>query len=115
MLIDRQFILLTTYRRDGTPVPTTVWFAHHGDAIVVATGASTGKVKRIRANGAVTMVPSNFRGTPRGGEPVAGEARLLSGADADAALAALATKYGWQWRVFARHIDTIIEVTPPQE
>jgi hypothetical protein len=61
------------------------------------------------------MVASNFRGAPKGGDIVGGEARLLSGADADAALAALAAKYGWQWRVFARHIDTIIEVTPRQE
>lgn len=26
-LRDEQFVVLTTFRRSGTPVPTTVWFA----------------------------------------------------------------------------------------
>jgi PPOX class probable F420-dependent enzyme len=111
-LRDHQFIVLTTYRRDGTPVPTTVWFAHHDDAIVVATGASTGKVKRIRNDGAVAMAPSNFRGKLKRGDAIEGSARLFSGSEADAARATLAKKYGWQWRVFARHIDIIIEIAP---
>jgi PPOX class probable F420-dependent enzyme len=112
-LRDQEFIVLTTYRRDGTAVPTTVWFAHHGDAIVVATGASTGKVMRIRNDTTVTMAASNFRGKLKGGGTVDGDARLLSGAEADRAHSTLASKYGWQWRLFARHIDTIIEITPP--
>jgi PPOX class probable F420-dependent enzyme len=62
-----QFISLTTFRRDGTPVPTTVWFARDGDHVIVGTATEAGKVKRIRAHPEVTMERSYFRGRTKGG------------------------------------------------
>lgn len=106
-----QFIVLTTYRRSGEAVPTTVWFARVGDVIIVPTGATTGKVKRLRNDPAVTMAKSNYRGKLKGGEPVAGNARIVEGSDADRARAALKKKYGIQWRFGGSNIDTFLEIT----
>lgn len=109
-----QFIVLTTFRRDGTPVPTTVWFARSAEGIVVPTRATTGKVKRIRNNPQVTMVKSNFRGKVKSDVVVSGTARLLEDADAEAARALLADKYGLQWRFTNSNVDTFIGVTPDE-
>ena len=107
-----QFINLTTFRRDGTPVPTTVWFAHVGDCIVVPTGRTTGKVKRLRNDPEVTMVTSGFRGKVKSDVVVAGTARFLEGEEATEAEQALRAKYGWQWRLFGSNTDTLIGITP---
>ncbi|MGI9642495.1 MAG: PPOX class F420-dependent oxidoreductase [Acidimicrobiia bacterium] len=106
-----QFIVLTTYRRSGEGMPTTVWFARVGDVIIVPTGATTGKVKRLRNDPAVTMAKSNYRGKLKG-EPVTGNARILEGDDVDRAQAALKKKYGIQWRLGGSNIDTFLEITP---
>jgi uncharacterized protein len=111
-LMHEQFVVLTTVRRDGTPVPTTVWFAHHGDGIVIGTGSSAGKVKRIRNNAEVTIASSNYRGKLKPGPAIKGQAQILEGNDAGAALEALASKYGLQWKLFGRRINAFIEVTP---
>lgn len=107
-----QFISLTTFRRDGTPVPTTVWFAHAGDDLVVGTSAGTGKVKRIRANAEVTAEQCNYRGKSKGGVIHVGSARILDGDEVERADAALRSKYGWQWRLAGGRIDTYIAVSP---
>jgi PPOX class probable F420-dependent enzyme len=111
-LTREQFVVLTTFRRDGTKVPTTVWFAHHGDGIVIGTGANAGKVKRIRNNAEVTLAPSNYRGKLKPGPTITGGARVLEGDDAEGARHALASKYGLQWTLFGRRIDAFIEVAP---
>jgi PPOX class probable F420-dependent enzyme len=45
-----KYVSLTTYRKDGTAVPTPVWMVRDGDELAVWTNARTGKVKRIRRN-----------------------------------------------------------------
>jgi PPOX class probable F420-dependent enzyme len=92
-LAEQQFILLTTFRRSGVAVPTTIWFANDGDRLFFQTGPESGKVKRIRANGQVTIAPSTRTGDLLG-PAVSARARLLSGAEAEAAEAALQAKYG---------------------
>ena len=106
-----QFIVLTTYRRSGEAVPTTVWFARVDEIIIVPTGETTGKVKRLRNDPAVTMAKSNYRGKLKS-EPVAGNARILDGDDIDTARAAMKKKYGIQWRFTSNNTDTFLEVTP---
>ena len=105
-----QFINLTTFRKDGTPVPTTVWFAQVGDEVVVPTGSTTGKAKRLRNDPSVEMVTSGFRGKVKSEVVVAGTARFLEGDEAAAALDALKAKYGWQWRLFGSNIDTLLGI-----
>lgn len=106
-----RFIVLTTYRRTGVAMPTTVWFARVGDTIVVPTGATTGKVKRIRNKPQVTMARSSYRGKIKG-DPISGTARFLEGSDSDTARAALKKKYGIQWRLTGNNTDTFLEITP---
>jgi uncharacterized protein len=58
-------ISLETYRRNGKPVRTPVWFLKEDGVLYVHTDDSTGKVKRIRENPKVRVAPSHFRGKPK--------------------------------------------------
>src|SRR3989454_1786125 len=84
--------LLTTYRRDGTPVGTAVNMAVDGDRAFVRTPHRTGKVKRLRNNPNVEIAPSTFLGKPTG-PAIRAQARLLSGDEAKYASGKLARKY----------------------
>jgi uncharacterized protein len=92
--IDRTgFVLLTTFRRDGTPVPTTVWIVRDGDRMIVTTAASSGKAKRIRNDGRVTMASSDVAGNTEG-DAVEAQARLLPGEDVAALVPLFHERYG---------------------
>ncbi|MFF3002896.1 PPOX class F420-dependent oxidoreductase [Kitasatospora sp. NPDC057940] len=58
-----KYLLFTTHRKNGTPVPTPVWVARDGDALVFTTVTRTGKVKRLRNRSDVLVGPSDIRGT----------------------------------------------------
>jgi uncharacterized protein len=85
-------ILLTTYRRDGTPVGTPVHVAVQGDVAYVRTFDPSGKLKRIRSNGSVEVAPSTLRGRPTGPTSTA-TARILADDEAEHAASLLAAKY----------------------
>jgi len=108
-----KYLLLTTFRRSGEGVPTAVWFAEVGGALGVFTGPRTGKVKRIRREGRVLIAPCSFRGRVKG-EAEEGVGRLVTGEAAVRIEAALASKYGWLFRMIARrHAEhAFIEITP---
>jgi uncharacterized protein len=96
----RDFALLTTFRKNGQGVPTAIWFVLGGDdRAYFMTGPETGKARRIRNNPSVQLAPSSASGKPQG-PAVAAAARLLQGAEADAAQRALAKRYGLQWTLF---------------
>jgi hypothetical protein len=57
-----KYLRLTTFRRDGTPVPTPVWVVPDGGTLLVVTTLSTGKVKRIRHTPRVLLAPCDARG-----------------------------------------------------
>lgn len=88
-----KYVLVTTFKRDGTPVPTPVWVARDGEELIVWTARKTGKVKRIRNNGGVEVAACDFRGRPSG-PSVKGEARLLDGELADRARKLIKRKFG---------------------
>ena len=92
----QQFINLTTYRKSGQPVVTTVWFAQEGDRLVGTTQAQAGKIKRMRGTPKVSLAPSTFDGTVLG-EALSGIGRVLSAEEAEVAEAALRGKYGAQY------------------
>jgi len=69
-----RFISLTTYKRDGTAVPTPVWVVKDGSHLLVWTAKTSGKAKRLRHTARVTVTASSARGTPRG-RAVPGTAR----------------------------------------
>lgn len=97
----RRYVALTTFRRSGTPVVTPVWIAPAGNALVVMTGGTTGKAKRLRRDPRVRLQECSARGRVRPGAPVVeGEARIVAdAAEQRPLLDALARKYGWQLAV----------------
>ncbi|RZU72644.1 hypothetical protein EV384_1016 [Micromonospora kangleipakensis] len=74
-LAAEKYVLLTTFRKDGRAVSTPVWAVRDGDALAVWTASDSGKVKRIRHDGRVTVAPCDVRGNPRG-EAVPGHATI---------------------------------------
>jgi PPOX class probable F420-dependent enzyme len=58
--------LLTTFRRDGTPVSTPVHVVVEGDTAVFRTWEPSGKWKRLRHDPRVLVAPSTTFGRPTG-------------------------------------------------
>jgi hypothetical protein len=90
--VDETTAALTTFRKDGRAVVTPVHVAVDGDRLVFRTWHTTGKLKRIRNNPLVEVVPSTFRGRPTG-RPIRAQARILEGAEARSAARVLGAKY----------------------
>jgi len=88
-----KYVSLETFRRSGAGVRTPVWFVHGQGCIYVATGARSGKAKRIALNPSVRMAECSLRGGLRGGWED-GRAVLVSGDEARRALDARKSKYG---------------------
>lgn len=98
-LAGERFVSLTTFRRDGTPVPTPVWCAGEHGLLLVFTEANSGKVKRIRHDPHVLVAPCTARGKPLG-PAVDGNATLRG--ETTRAETLLAAKYGWMWTAYNR-------------
>ena len=64
--IPGKYLSLTTYRRDGTPVSTAVWFVEDDGVLYVITPAQSYKAKRLRRNPEAMVAPCSARGTPKG-------------------------------------------------
>ncbi len=110
-----KYCTLVSYRRDGEPVATPVWFGLQAGTVYVRTDATAAKVRRIRADPRVRVAPANARGRPLG--PAAeGRARVLSDPAEEArAEEALQANYGLgrkaYERVGAAH-GVYLEITP---
>jgi PPOX class probable F420-dependent enzyme len=85
-------VLLTTFRRDGTPVGTPVNIAVDGERAYFRTWDAAGKAKRLRRDPTVEIAPSTWNGRPTG-PAMRARARLLDGAEAARAAALLAAKH----------------------
>jgi len=119
-LAGEAYISLITFRRNGTGVPTPVWFATRGDKLYVFTDGTSAKVKRIRAGSRARIAACNAWGRVTGSWVDASVRIVDESAVVDAAYAALRAKYGWQmWLVdatsrmagrFERRV--ILEVVP---
>lgn len=94
-LAQAKYVLLTTYKKDGTPVGTPVWAAPDGDRLLVWTNPTSWKVKRIRRNPEVTLRISDSRGRPdAGAEILGGAAEILDAAGTERARQVVGRKYG---------------------
>lgn len=71
-------VLLTTYKRDGTPIGTPVNIAVDGNRAFVRTFDTAWKLKRIHNNPEVEIAPSTWRGRLTG-PAIRARARLLEG------------------------------------
>jgi uncharacterized protein len=85
-------ILLTTYKRDGTPVGTAVNIAVEGDHAYFRTWDTAWKLKRISNNPEVEFVPCTPLGRPKG-PTVRASARVLEGKESAHAGQLFSRKY----------------------
>lgn len=97
-----RYVALSTFRRTGVAVVTPVWIAPDGDGLVVTTTASTGKAKRLRNDPHVRLQPCSRSGRVDQDAITVDAAAVIAGpvAEQPGAEAALARKYGWQFRGF---------------
>jgi PPOX class probable F420-dependent enzyme len=91
-LKDTKTILLTTYKRDGTPIDTPVSIAFDGDRAFFRSYDKAWKTKRLRNNPSVKVAPATVKGTATG-PVVEARAILLEGAEAKLAARALARRH----------------------
>ena len=96
--LDQKYINLETYKKDGTPIRTPVWFVIDKNLIYVITRDSTGKVKRLGNNQDVRIVPCSFKGEPKN-EWVKGVAENITGEEADKIIKLRKKKYGMSARL----------------
>jgi len=91
-------VLLTTHRRDGTPVPTAVSIAFAGDRAFFRTYDKAGKAKRLRRDPHVEVAPATVAGKATG-PAIDATATLLDGGQARLAARSLAGQHRLLQRV----------------
>jgi PPOX class probable F420-dependent enzyme len=97
---EHRHCLVVTYRRNGDPVATPVWFALDGDRLLFESDADSAKVKRMRRDPRVRVAPCTLRGKPLG-PPVEARARVLGSEEVETAQRALDARYGRLRRVLS--------------
>ena len=98
MFDGENYISLVTFRKDGSEVPTPVWFAKIGKKLWVFTDGTSYKVKRLRRNPAIRAAACGVFGEVTG-PWFEGNAKIVTDTSAIAdANRALLAKYGWQLR-----------------
>jgi PPOX class probable F420-dependent enzyme len=87
-----KYVSLVSYKRDGAPVATPMWFVADGERLLVSTDAHSAKVRRIRRNAEVTIAACRPSGRVTG-EPVAAKAEVLPASEHERAQKLLERKY----------------------
>jgi len=91
---NERYISLETFRKNGIPVRTPVWFVEYDGLIWIITRELTGKVKRLGNNNKVNIAVSNFSGKPKGSW-FSAQANLIQGDLAEKAISLRNKKYGF--------------------
>ena len=96
MFDDEKYILLTTFRRDGTAVPTPVWVVPLADGrLGLWTSSASGKAKRLAHTSRVTVQACDARGRVKPATaPVDATARVVTGAEYSDIHDKVKAKYG---------------------
>jgi len=92
-VVNSEYVLLTTFTKDGRPKPTALWVAPSRDGVVAITQEKSWKVKRIRNTPRVTIAECDRSGNPKG-EPVEAVATILDKSANSATYDAIGKKYG---------------------
>lgn len=92
LFVEQRTVLLTSYKRDGTPVGTPVHIAVDGGRIFFRSFEKAWKTKRIRRDPRIEIAPSTVRGEPTG-PAIEARARILDGEEARVARRAIGRKY----------------------
>ncbi|MEU3027471.1 PPOX class F420-dependent oxidoreductase [Streptomyces incarnatus] len=88
-----KYLLLTSFRRNGTPVATPVWVVRDGASLGVWTAAGSFKVTRIRNRADILAGPCDVRGNPTG-DQLPATAEITDAATTARYRALIARKYG---------------------
>jgi PPOX class probable F420-dependent enzyme len=94
-----EYILLTTFTKDGRPKPTPIWAAPDGDRLLVITQEQSWKVKRIRNTPRVTVAACDMRGNAKS-EAVEAAASILDKSANGATYDAIGKRYGLLGKTF---------------
>jgi PPOX class probable F420-dependent enzyme len=94
-----EYILLTTFTKDGRPKPTAIWAAPKGDGLVVITQEKSWKVKRIRNTPRVTIGVCDRSGNPKG-DAVEATAAILDKSANGTTYDAIGERYGLLGKTF---------------
>ena len=94
-----EYILLTTFTKDGRPKPTAMWAVPSGDGLVAITQEKSWKVKRIRNTPRVTIAVCDRIGNPKG-EAVEAVAAILDKSANGATYDAIGKRYGLIGKTF---------------
>src|SRR5215831_9823395 len=92
--VGQRYLNLESFKRDGTPIQTPVWFAEEQGVLYVYTLANAGKVKRIRRNPRIRIAPCTMNGKVIG-PWVEAAATIVDATTAAHGHALLRQKYGW--------------------
>ncbi len=87
-----KYLSVTTFKRDGTPVATPVWFVAEGGRLLIYTNPDSFKVKRMRRNASVMVAPCNATGRLRG-DPAPATVEFLPADENDHVMALINHKY----------------------
>ncbi|HXW01910.1 MAG TPA: PPOX class F420-dependent oxidoreductase [Candidatus Nitrosotenuis sp.] len=92
-LAEHKYVNLETYKKNGQPVRTPVWFVINDGQIFVTTRPDTGKVKRLKNNQAVKIMPCGMKGESKG-EWISGTARFANDSESENAVKLRNKRYG---------------------
>ena len=95
---NQKYLNLESFKRDGTPIQTPMWFAEDDGVFYIYTLANAWKAKRIRRNSRVRIAPCTMRGKVIG-HWVEAEAQIVEAESAEYGHALLLRKYGWKKRL----------------
>ncbi len=101
---DHKYINIETYRKNGQGVRTPVWFVIFNKVLYIATTETSGKVKRLKNNKLVKIVPSSFNGTPKG-EWMEGHAFFASDDELRMIMSQRAKKYGLVGKIIGKIVS----------
>ena len=109
-LAGKKYVSLSSFRKNGQPVRTPLWFAEQEGKLYLMTRDDSWKYKRIRNNPAVTVAPCTIRGKVTGPDFPA-QARILPKDEWLPAKQVIVRKY-WLMRLpfWSRH-NEFLEIT----
>lgn len=94
-----EYILLTTFTKDGRAKPTAIWAVSQGDRLIAITQEKSWKVKRIRNTPRVTIAECDRSGNPKS-EAVEAVAAILDKSANAVTYDAIGKRYGLLGRTF---------------
>jgi PPOX class probable F420-dependent enzyme len=113
-----KYCLVVTFKRDGSGVPTPVWFGLDDDGrLFFRTGAEVAKVQRIRNERRVLVAACTVRGKPLG-PSIEATALVIGPERKEHAEAAIQSNYGLGRRLYESAADAVgvdevyVEVAP---